>query len=225
MGRTEDFERGGPAEVRAAGSRAGWPGGGERIGVYPGSFNPPTVAHLAIAEEALRVGALDRIVLVVSKAPLGKQEVSVPSLEDRLEVLRQVAGHRRRLAVRLTIDQLLADIADGADAVVLGADKWAQVVDPVWYGGSEDARDEATARLPLALVAPRPPFALPSPVPGRVQPLKISEELSAVSSTAVRAGRREWMAAEAAAFDERTGAWSDPDRYRAASQHRRGAEG
>ena len=34
-----------------------------------------------------------------------------------------------------------------------------------------------------------------------------------VSSTAVRAGRREWMAPEAAAFDEATGAWSDPARY------------
>ena len=34
-----------------------------------------------------------------------------------------------------------------------------------------------------------------------------------VSSTAARAGRREWMAPEAAAFDAATGAWSDPDRY------------
>lgn len=201
------------------------PGGAVRVGVYPGSFNPPTVAHLAIAEEALRVGGLDRVDLVVSQSPLGKPAVTVPSLEDRLSVLRQVAGNRRGLGVRLTTDQLLADIAAGAAAVVLGADKWAQVVDPVWYGGSEAARDEAAARLPLALVAPRPPYALPSPVPGRVLPLNIAEHLFEVSSTAVRAGRREWMAAEAAAFDERTGAWSDPDRYRSASQHLRGAEG
>jgi hypothetical protein len=34
-----------------------------------------------------------------------------------------------------------------------------------------------------------------------------------VSATSVRAGRREWMVPEAAAFDERTGAWSDPGRY------------
>lgn len=222
MGTTGEFERARATDARDPG---GWPAAGERVGVYPGSFNPPTVAHLAIAEEALRVGALDRLLFVVSKAPLGKPEVSVPSLEDRLEVLHQVARNRRGLGLRLTIDQLLADIAEGADAVVLGADKWAQVVDPVWYGGSEAARDEATARLPLALVAPRPPFALPSPVPGRVQPLKVSEELFEVSSSAVRAGRREWMAAEAAEFDERTGAWSDPDRYRSGSQHLRGGEG
>jgi Cytidylyltransferase-like len=189
-----------------------------RFGVYPGSFNPPTVAHLAIVEEARRVGGLDRIDLVVSQSPLGKPAVTVPSLEDRLEVLREVARNRPGLGVRLTSDQLLADIAAGADAVVLGADKWAQVVDPVWYGGSEAARDEAAARLPLVLVAPRPPFPLPSAVRGRVQPLDIAEELFEVSSTAVRAGRREWMAAEAAEFDERTGAWSNPARYLSASK-------
>lgn len=196
-----------------------------RVGVYPGSFNPPTVAHVAIAEEALRVGALDRVDLVVSRSPLGKPAVTVPSLEDRLEVLRAVAGNHCGFGVRLTSDQLFADIAAGADAVVLGADKWAQLVDPIWYGGSAATRDEAIARLPLALVVPRPPFALPAPLPERVQPLRISEELLEVSSTAVRAGRREWMAAEAAEFDERTGAWTDPDRYRSASQHPRFAEG
>ncbi|MBO0693345.1 MAG: hypothetical protein J2P58_10650, partial [Acidimicrobiaceae bacterium] len=184
-----------------------------RVGVYPGSFNPPTVAHLAIAAEALRVGRLDRIDLVVSRSPLGKPEVTVPTLADRLEVLRHVARNRPGLGVRLTSDQLLADIAAGAAAVVLGADKWAQVVDPVWYGGSEAARDEATDRLPLALVAPRPPFPLPLAEPDRVLPLQVSEALFEVSSTAARAGRREWMAAEAAEFDERTGAWSDQERY------------
>ncbi|MGH9073979.1 MAG: hypothetical protein ACRDZQ_07635, partial [Acidimicrobiales bacterium] len=39
-------------------------------------------------------------------------------------------------------------------------------------------------------------------------------EASGVSSTAARAGQRDWMAADAAAFDHETGAWSDADRYR-----------
>lgn len=41
-----------------------------------------------------------------------------------------------------------------AGAVVVGTDKWAQVLGPGWYG-SEAARDEALARLPLVLLAPR----------------------------------------------------------------------
>ena len=34
-----------------------------------------------------------------------------------------------------------------------------------------------------------------------------------VSSSEARAGSTEWMAPAARAFDRRTGAWSDPDRY------------
>ena len=34
-----------------------------------------------------------------------------------------------------------------------------------------------------------------------------------MSSTAVLEGRRDWMAPEAIAFDDETGAWSDPERY------------
>ena len=36
-------------------------------GVYPGSFNPPTVGHVAIVEAAIRLHDLDRIDLVVSE--------------------------------------------------------------------------------------------------------------------------------------------------------------
>jgi hypothetical protein len=35
-----------------------------------------------------------------------------------------------------------------------------------------------------------------------------------VSATAARAGRTDWMATEAAEFDQRTGAWTDAERYR-----------
>jgi hypothetical protein len=185
--------------------------------VYPGSFNPPTLAHLAIAEAACRAGGLDRVDLVVSVAPLGKEPVIVPTLADRLDVLASVAASRPHLGLRVTEAQLLVDIAAEADAVVLGADKWDQINDPVWYGGSSAARDDATARLPLVLLAPRPPLEPPAPIPGRLVVLDVSLD---ISSTGARAGRREWMAPEAAAFDNATGAWTEPVRYRAASVRR-----
>ncbi len=49
------------------------------IGVYPGSFDPPTVAHLAIAEAARDQAGLDRVVLAVSRAALGKEQRRQPS--------------------------------------------------------------------------------------------------------------------------------------------------
>ncbi|HWG73421.1 MAG TPA: hypothetical protein VG184_05135 [Acidimicrobiales bacterium] len=177
---------------------------------YPGSFDPPTVAHLAVATAAWRQAGLERVDLVISEAPLGKEGLAVATLADRLAVLSEVAATRRWLGARTTNARLLVDVAAGYDAVIVGADKWAQVIDPAWYGGSAEARDEALARLPLVLVAPRPPFPLP---PGR-QCLELDDSHGAVSSSAVRGGRREWMLSEAAAFDRLTGAWSGPGRHR-----------
>lgn len=199
--------------IRSSGRRCGrtaaYPLAMTGVGAYPGSFNPPTVAHLAIADAALAQAGLDRIDLIVSRLPLGKDPVSRPRLADRLSVLEAVAARRPWLAVRLTDAQLVMDIAEGYDVIVLGADKWAQVNDPAWYGGSVAARDSAVRRLPRVLVAPRGP----QPVAGEL--LNIAAEHLPVSSTAARAGRRDWMAAEAVAFDDETGAWSDGERYEA----------
>jgi nicotinic acid mononucleotide adenylyltransferase len=184
-----------------------------KVGVYPGSFNPPTVAHLAVARAAVQRVGLDRLDLCVSEQPLGKDDVRVPSLDDRMAVLRAVAADRPWLGVRLTAHRLLADIAEGYDALVVGADKWAQLLDPAWYGGSLAERDRCLARLPTVLVVGRPPHPVPDPADDRWIRLDIDPRHGAVSSTAVRAGRREWMAPEAAEWDRRTGGWSEPDRY------------
>ena len=177
-----------------------------RKGAFPGSFNPLTVGHLAVAEAARTECRLDRVDLIVSHVALAKETVERPRLDDRVSVLRAAAAARSWLDVRVTDDQLIADIAAGYDVVIMGADKWAQVVDPAFYGGSIEARDAALARLPLAAVAPRPPFEVPD---GAVA-LDVSHD---ASSTAVRQGRTDWMAPEATDFDRRTGAWSDPERY------------
>src|SRR4051812_26589850 len=144
---------------------------------------------------------------MVSRVALAKEDVSRPRLEDRLAVLETVAAARPWLGVRVTEARLLVEIAAGYDVLVVGADKWAQLHDPAWYG-SEEARDAALAGLCRVAVVPRPPHAAPVDdvlaVPGLPE---------GVSSTAVRTGRTEWMAQEAAEFDARTGAWTDPARY------------
>jgi nicotinic acid mononucleotide adenylyltransferase len=190
-----------------------------RVGAYPGTFNPPTVAHLAIAEAAWRHGGLDRIEMVLSRSPLGKNPV-VPSFEDRLQVLEAVAASRPWLAVTVTENRLIADVAAGYEAVIMGTDKWLQVSDPTWYGGSLSLRDAAVARLPRVLLVERPGYEAMPLRPDRGLLLNVDQAHAAVSSSQVRAGRRDWMAPEAAAFDEATGAWTQPGRYLAA--HGRG---
>ncbi len=164
-----------------------------RTGVYPGSFNPPTIAHLAIAEAACEQAQLDRIELVVSAVALGKHHASLPPAATRLEVLQRLCATRPWLAARRTDAQLVADIAAGYDALVLGADKWAQVVDPEWYS-SEAARDRAVEALPPIWVAPRTAVTIPSADRGRVHILRLDPALLEVSATAVRAGRWQWSA-------------------------------
>lgn len=179
------------------------------IGVYPGSFNPVTIAHLAIADAAHEQCGLDRLDLVISRSTLGKVDRDLVRIRDRIHVLETIARSRPWLGVRISDASFIVDLATGYDVVVLGADKWAQVADPAWYGGSTERRDEALARLPTIACAPRPPL----PVPPSAVVLDVHPEHHPVSATDARAGRREWMCPEAVAFDDRTGAWSDPERY------------
>lgn len=180
---------------------------GARTGAYPGSFNPPTRAHLAIAEAARDAHHLDRVDLVVSRRALDKEHVDRPLLEHRIAVLEEVAASRPWLGVAVTEAQLLVDVAAGYDVLIVGADKWHQLHDARYYG-SAAARDDAVARLPELAVAPRPPLDVPG-----VALLHVPEEYGAMSSTTARAGDVAAMVDEAARFDARTGAWTDPARY------------
>ena len=160
-----------------------------RIGAYPGSFNPPTIAHLTIADAAWAQRGLDRIDLVISRIALAKEHVVEPPFDERVAALERVAATRPWLNVVVTDAQLLADIAGGYDVVILGADKWAQIQDTAFYGGSAEARDAAIARLPEIAFVPRPPH----PMPDGVVVLDVPAELGEISSTAVRGGRTEWL--------------------------------
>ncbi len=160
-------------------------------GVYPGTFDPPTIAHLAIAEAARSQCDLERVDLVINREPLGKQDVR--PLATRLAMLEAVAERRPWLSVVVTDLLHLADIAAGYDVLVLGADKWAQVLDPVFYASAAE-RDEAVARLPRLAVAPRDDL----PVPPDAVVLDV--DLSHVSSTAARAGQADLVVPEAVPF-------------------------
>jgi nicotinate-nucleotide adenylyltransferase len=182
------------------------------IGAYPGTFDPPTVAHLAIAEAALVQGGLDQVHLVVSRQPLGKNP-TVPRFEHRIEVLEAVAARFEWLQVRVTSARLVVDVARGYDAVIMGTDKWLQVADPSWYSGSVEERDRVVEALPRLLLAERPDGRPDVPLPPDSLILGLPLAHRGVSSTGVRSGATEWMLPEAAAFDALTGAWTNPDAY------------
>ncbi|MDG2429023.1 MAG: hypothetical protein P8M16_11440 [Acidimicrobiales bacterium] len=170
-----------------------------RTGIQPGSFDPPTLAHLVIAHTALRYHHLDQIIWSVSRRPLGKDRGRT-SIEDRLVVLQDVAATHRWLTVEATDARLIADLAQGHDVVVMGADKWHQLHDSRFYG-EETKSEEAEAsmakalnRLPTCAVAPRNGLEVPPdmvlPVPNWVAKQSSSQAVSDATWMSLSAARQ-----------------------------------
>ena len=174
-----------------------------RAGVYPGSFDPPTIAHLAIAVMARRAAELDRVDLVVSREALAKEGADNAPFDLRIQVIEASIAHAPWMNLVVTDDRLIADIASGYDAVILGGDKWAQIVDPAFYA-DEAARDDAVGRLPQ-VIGPNRPGA--PPLPDSAVLLELPARLHDVSSSAARTTNPEWMTPPARKTAEAQNLW------------------
>lgn len=129
------------------------------LAVFPGSFNPPTSAHLLLAERARREGYAC-VLFVLARNTIGK-EASGMIPEDRLLALRFIA-QRAGMGVAVCSSGLYVDMADAAAmlypgtevAFLIGSDKVTQIFDPAYYTDRDDALDALFARTRL-VVAPR----------------------------------------------------------------------
>lgn len=140
--------------------------------------------------------------LTLSAQPLGKPAVTRPSWDERLAVVEQWASGHPWLDVAVTEDRLLADIAAGYDVIVLGADKYHQILEPEWYGGTAE-RDAAMARLPELAIAPRGPLSTPKEMTLDLDP----DVMVRYSSTRAREGQVDLMVPAAARFAEEHNGW------------------
>lgn len=84
------------------------PGRPSDLAVFPGSFNPPTVAHFALAEAALAVAT--EVVFVVPRS-LPHKDFSGASFEDRVEMLLAAVDGEPRFSVAATNGGLFVEIA------------------------------------------------------------------------------------------------------------------
>jgi nicotinate-nucleotide adenylyltransferase len=80
-----------------------------RLGVLSGTFNPPTLAHLALAQRALEQVGLDEVLLVVPEVPPHKRGLEAP-LEDRAAMLERLAELDPRLSAAVSRRGLLLEI-------------------------------------------------------------------------------------------------------------------
>lgn len=128
------------------------------VALLPGSFNPPTAAHVLLAERALRDG-YDCVMFVLARHTAGKEPTGLIP-EDRLLALRATIAEP--LGVGVCSHGLYADQADaaarafpGADLrFLVGSDKVLQIFEDGWYADRGDALERLFARAAL-VVAPR----------------------------------------------------------------------
>ncbi|NNF54865.1 MAG: hypothetical protein HKN03_10530 [Acidimicrobiales bacterium] len=158
-----------------------------RRAVYPGSFNPPTIAHLDLSQAVIEQRSVDVVVWSISRVALGKESHDGPTVEERFVVMNQVAKEYPWLEIQVTDAQLLADIAQGFDVLIMGADKWEQINELQWYGGDSAARDAALAALPELAIASRQPHVAPAEYEIQLEGVEL------VSSSAARAGAHHLM--------------------------------
>jgi nicotinic acid mononucleotide adenylyltransferase len=181
------------------------PTGDRAIALLAGSFDPPTLAHLALAV-AWRAETEGDVVLVYADRTLPKEPGAEPPLLEaagRLEALRRLTAaheglHAARSSHGLLVDQAVAahDRWPAAPlTVLLGSDKARQLVDPAWY----DDRDEALGRLfavatvryaeragdegMIAATLARPENA---PFRDRIAPIAVQGSVASVASSEVR---------------------------------------
>jgi nicotinate-nucleotide adenylyltransferase len=72
-----------------------------KLGLLGGTFNPPHIAHLVCAQEALAQLELDRVLLVPVHEPPHKGIESDPGVEHRVQLCRHAIEGEERLAVSL----------------------------------------------------------------------------------------------------------------------------
>lgn len=139
--------------------------------VFPGSFNPPTTAHLALLEQAEQFARTQPetsgdvyLYAAVSKRITDKENVDRPSLLDRIVLIeRVVRNHLAHAGVMLFNRGLYVEQADAVHTAfpdvkrlyfLIGYDKIVQILDPRYYKDRDAALWELF-RLADVLVAPR----------------------------------------------------------------------
>ncbi|MGH9627625.1 MAG: nicotinate-nicotinamide nucleotide adenylyltransferase [Bryobacteraceae bacterium] len=158
------------------------------LGVFPGSFNPPTRAHIALAHAAL--SKVDEVLFVLPRA-FPHKDYRGGTLEERIGMLAASIAGEARFSVGVTDGGLFIEIArecrshypDAKLLFLCGRDAAERIAG--WNYGHPDAFQSMLDEFEL-LVAPRSGHYDPPPaLKGRTQALQV-ENLDEVSSTEVR---------------------------------------
>lgn len=160
-----------------------------RLGVFPGSFNPPTNAHVALMEAAAR--HVDAVRAVLPRT-FPHKIYHGATLEQRIEML-QAIDLPVPFSVGVTQGGLFIEIARecresfGADAdlwFLCGRDAAERILE--WDYGEAHRLDDMLQEFGLLVADRRGEFEPPERFAGRIQRLTVPRSIDEVSSTEVR---------------------------------------
>lgn len=189
------FARRAPAGIR---ERAG------HLLCLSASFNPLTVAHVWLIQEASRISPPEEVLLLLARANVDKPVEGFP-LERRLSLLVRFAESRGTFSVAACSHGRFVDKAEAIRrhypagtrlAFIVGFDTLVRLFDPKYYAdlnASLSALFEASEFI-AANRAPDPPEAVTSflaqpdvaPYAHRIRVIQLPAEIAAVSATQVR---------------------------------------
>jgi nicotinate-nucleotide adenylyltransferase len=160
------------------------------LGVLPAAFNPPTLAHLALARAAL---AITDEVLFVLPREFPHKPYEGATFHQRLEMLLAATSAEPRFSIAASARGLFAEIAEECREAygdnlrllfICGRDAAERIV--TWDYGEPDAFRQMITRFEL-LVAPRDGCYQPPPdISHRVSYLQPTEDITLISASKVR---------------------------------------
>jgi len=183
--------------------REGSPLTAGRAGLLPGVFNPPTLAHVAMAQEGRAQHDLDQVVFVLPEA-FPHKDYQGATFEDRLAMLRAGVAGNEGYGVASSDKGLFIDIARQAKnaygpgveiCLICGRDAAERIVG--WDYGKGPAFAEQLEEFQLLVASRRGAYCVPAEHANRIHMIDLPVSFDAVSSTRIRE-----TVAEGSAFEE-----------------------
>ncbi len=87
----------------------------DNVAIYPGSFDPITNGHVDLVKRTLRV--FDKVIIAIATNP--DKETSLFTLEERLQMVREVFRRLRNRVQADSFEGLLVDYAERKGATVI----------------------------------------------------------------------------------------------------------
>jgi nicotinate (nicotinamide) nucleotide adenylyltransferase len=163
----------------------------KRLAVFPGTFNPVTVAHRALARAAL--AHVDEVVLVLPRIFPHKEYCGAP-FEARLEMLCAAVGRNEPISVAASEGGLFVEIAAECRTVygrgvalsfLCGRDAAERIAG--WDYGRPEALVEMLRQFDLLVAARQGEYRPPAALRSAFHRLDVTGEFDCVSASEVRA--------------------------------------